>query len=464
MKKYDAIVIGSGGGNKAVSSLVKLSKKVALIERGKAGGTCLNRGCIPSKMLIYPAHLYHHLDFLDSLNIKTKDKNLAFSELISRINAHTDLTSEKIEVGRSESEKVDYYKGTAKFIADKIIKVNEEELTADKILIATGSRPFIPDIKGLAHTPFMTSNEALRAKKLPESMIVLGGGYIATELGGAYSALGTDVTFVVRSDFLKQVDEDLRKIFLKEFLADKTVYTNTGIQSAIYEEKKFKLTISEADGKTKEITADELLVCTGIIPNSDLLNLENTAIKTNQKGFIQVNQFLETSAEGIYAIGDVAGNYLFRHSVNFEAEYWIEANYLSASPFPVNYPPMPAAVFTNPEIASVGLTEAEAQQQSISYITGTAKYNSIAMAKARGLDTGFVKLIFDTDKHTLLGAHIIGSEAATMIQELALAATHSLTAEDIYRQIYIHPAFPEVIRNAVRNALKNMGKKWEVLF
>lgn len=463
MKEYDLIVIGTGGGNKAASSAMKLGKKVAVIEKGKAGGTCLNRGCIPSKMLIYPANLQKKVQESANINLRAAAEEVDFQNLIQRINQHTDGISERIDQAHTKREGLDYYKGKAKFVSAKVVEVNGEQLTADQILIATGSRPMIPDIPGLAHTPFMTSNEALRAKQQPKSMIVLGGGYIATELGGAYQALGTDVTFIVRSELLRTIDSEIKDLFQEEFSRGKTIYGQTEITKVTYQNREFTVEFNSPDG-VKTVTAEELLVCTGITPNADQLGLENTAIKTNSRGYIEVNEFLETAEAGVFAIGDVVGNFLFRHSVNFEAEYFIEANYMQEERQPVNYPPMPAAVFTDPEIASVGLTEAEAQTERHEVIVGRAKYTSTAMAKARGINFGLVKLVFDQKTHQLIGAQIIGEESSIMIQELVQACTLGLTAEQIYRQVYIHPAFPEVVRNALRAALKEMDDKYQILF
>lgn len=463
MKNYDVLIIGAGGGTKISSACIRLGEKVAIVEKSKPGGTCLNRGCIPSKMLIHPSHQVKNINSIDRLKINAKVESVDFAELVKSINAHTDGMSGGIDRSYTDNEKIDYYKGHATFIEDKVVEVNGEKLTADKIIIATGSRAMIPNIKGLAHTPFMTSNEALRNKKLPKSMIVLGGGYIATELGGAYAGYGTDVSFVVRSSFLKREDKEIIDIFDKEFSKGKNIYANSQVLEASYKDKKFKVKIS-CNNEEQELEAEELLVCTGIVPNSDKIGLENTSIKTKQGDFIDVNEYLETSVKGVYAIGDVAGNFLFRHSVNFEGEYWVEENILNEKASPINYPPVPSAVFTHPEIASVGITEEQAKKDGINYIIGTGNFSSIAMGRARGLEEGLVKLIFDKETSVLLGAHIIGEEASTLIQELILALTHKMTAQDIYRQIYIHPAFPEVIRNAVRMALKQIDSKFKILF
>lgn len=463
MQHYDVIIIGTGGGTKISAPLLKLGKKIALIEKGKAGGTCLNRGCIPSKMFIHPANLLQNIRTLDRLKIHTEIKKIDFEALVAAINAHTDSVSEGIDNKYVNEQNADYYKGHARFLDNKTVQVGEYKLTADKIIIATGSRAKIPAIPGLAHTPFMTSNEALRNKKLPKRLAVLGGGYIAAELGSAYAGFGSEVSFILRSSFLKNEDSEILNEFKKEFYKGKNIYENTQIKKISYKDKVYSIEIENSAG-IKTIETDELLVGLGIIPNSDNLGLENTDIRTNPEGFIKVDTFLQTSVPGVYAIGDVAGNFLFRHSVNFEGEYWIDANYLATKAYPIDYPPMPSAVFTHPEIASVGITEDCAKAEKLSYVIGKANYKSCAMAKARGLEQGFVKLIFEKHSGSLIGAHIIGEEASTMIQELVLAATHKLTAEQIYRQIYIHPAFPEVVRNAVRNALKQIDEKYSVQF
>jgi len=464
MRTFDLIVIGSGGGTKITSAALKLGKKVALIEKDKAGGTCLNRGCIPSKMLIHPAHVFSNFKTLDRFKIAAEVKHLDYEALIASINAYTDETSDGISAVYDQAENATYIRGQARFVDDKTVEVNGEKFTAEKMIIATGSRPKFPlDIPGLSNTPYMTSNEALRNKHLPKRIIVLGGGYIAAELGGAFASFGSDVTFVVRSSMLRHVDREVRAEFYRLFSAGKRILEETKVLQMEYSGKHFYLEV-EGPGGREKLVSDELLLAAGITPNSDQLGLENTRIQVNARGYIVVDEYLQTGVPGVYAIGDVAGNHLFRHSVNFEGEYWVEANYLKPKPSPIKYPPMPGAVFTHPEIASVGLTQESAKKIGTAVIIGKAGYTSCAMAKARALDSGLVKLLFDAESHVLLGAHIVGEEASTMIQELVLAATSRLTAEQMYKQIYIHPAFPEVVRNALRDALQQMDEKYKIIF
>lgn len=464
MHHYDVIIIGSGGGAKLTQSLARLGKRVALIEKSRAGGTCLNKGCIPSKMLIYPSGARQTLERLRTLHVHAEMRSIDFPALMTSINQYTDGVSDKLAGGLSNQDAVDFYAGTARFADDHVVQVGDETLAADRIIIATGSRPMIPDWPGLHDTPFWTSEDALRNRALPKRLIVCGGGYIAAELGGAYAGFGSEVTFILRSHFLRREDPDIVAEFEPHFVSGKTIHTHTQVESVHYQDNEFAVSCRKQDGSVFDVCADALLVATGVVPNADDLGLEHTGIKVKPDGFIAVDDYLQTTVPGVYALGDVAGNYLFRHSVNFEAEYWVTANELSDTPFPIAYPPMPSAVFTHPEIASVGLSEPAARESGRNVIIGKAKYPSCAMALARGLDHGLVKLIADRASGELLGAHIAGEEASTLIQELVLALTHRLTVAQVYEQIYIHPAFPEVVRNALRDALKQLDPQRGVLF
>ena len=441
MKQYDLIVIGSGGGNKISTPASSLGYKCAIIEKWKWGGTCLNRGCIPSKMLIHPANVSMLIQESKKLGINANIKSIAFKNIITRINSTVGKDSRSIPKWYDSKKNIDYYHGHAKFISDKIVEVNGKKLTAKRIYIATGAKPNIPPIPGLKDTPYMTSTEALRNKKLPKKLIVIGGGYIACELGYAYSALGSDVTFLVRGELLAREDVDIKKEFSKAFCKQQKVkFVKT--QNVEYKNKQFIVTTDK--GKVK---GDGLLVATGIKPKTDNLGLENTNIKTN-RGFIKVNKYLETSVKNVFALGDCVGNFMFRHSVNFEGEYLFDS---LKKKKPIKYPPMPHAVFTHPEIGSVGMTEQQLIDKKIPYYVGMNKYISSAMGMARVSDYGLVKLIFHKKTNKLIGAHIVGEEASNMIHQLIYAMTFNATRDDLLKMIYIHPALPEIVRNAVRN-------------
>ena len=209
---------------------------------------------------------------------------------------------------------------------------------------------------------------------------------------------------------------------------------------------------TDEDGKTRTVKGDNLLVATGVKPNNDLLGLENTKIKTNKFGYMEVDKYMETAVKGVYGIGDCVGNYLFRHSVNFETEYLIDIWLEKGKKVPIKYPPMPHAIFTNPQVAGVGLTEQELINKKIPYVVGKNNYINSAMGQALLSEYGFVKLLFHKKTKKLLGAHIIGPESSNMIHMLIVFITMGAKVDDLLKIIYVHPALPEIVRNAARKA------------
>lgn len=452
MKKFDVIVIGSGGGSKIASPVSKLGLSVAVIEKGPLGGTCLNRGCIPSKMLIYPAEMAFALGQVYKFDIATDPRfKVNFASLVGRISKTIDTDSQSIKAGYARNPNMTYYPFEGKFVADKVLEVAGQEITADKIFIAVGARPQIPDIAGLAGTPFMTSTEALRNTILPKTMIVLGGGYIAAELGFAYAALGADVTFLARSTLLRHEDLDVAGEFQRIFSQSHKVHLHTTIKQVRYSDGQFHV-IYFQEGVEKEIFAESLLVATGVVPNTDTLNLSATSIALDPAGFVKVDDRLQTTVKDVYAFGDCIGRYLYRHTANFEGEYLFENVFASPSVAPIVYPPVPHAVFTHPQVAGVGLTEQEAKAAGIDYVVGRNNYENSAMGMAMLSDSGFVKIIVERATRKILGAHIVGAEASDMIHMLIAFMNKNGTLDDLLRMIYIHPALPEIVRNAARKA------------
>lgn len=436
MKEYEAIIIGGGGGLK-LRPISELGHKVAVIEKEDLGGTCLNRGCIPSKMLIHPADL-----------VKMGGPREDFSLLVQGVTEHVSGTSARIAEAYAKNPNVDFYHGEGRFVSNKVVEVNGEQITANKIFIAVGSRPRVPKIEGLEDTPFWTSREALRATKLPKRMIVIGGGYIGVELGHFYREMGSEVHFLVRSKMLRQEDEDVVEEFLKDF-DDGNVHFGVSPTKVEHDGKVFTVTLDNGE----IMQAEALFVAAGIVPNTDRLNLESTEIELTEKGFVKVDDHLQTTVEDVYALGDVAGNFFFRHSVNFEGEYLLWTLYTHPIDEAIVYPPMPHAVFSNPQIAGIGATERELQEQDVDYVVGKNFHKDSAYGgDVLGLANGFVKLLFDRASRKLLGAHIVGPESATMIHMCIAYLNMQATVEDMHGSIYIHPAFPETIRNAVRKA------------
>lgn len=450
--KYDVIVIGSGGGSKITRPVASMGKKVAIIEKGYLGGTCLNHGCIPSKMLIHPAEVADCVRDMEKYQLSVEgDVQVDFPRLVERVTDVIMKDSGSIAPAYEKNPNITLYQDHARFVSNKVIEVSGQLLTADQIVIAVGAKARIPNISGLEDVPYMTYKEALRNTQQPQSMAVIGGGYIAVELGYFYGSMGTDMTFFVRSQMVTAEDEDVQSAFTEAFQKRFDVKLGLIPSSVSYDGERFHLNYEEA-GETKVLVVDSLLVAAGVVPCTDDLGLEMTDIKCTENGYIQVDDYMETDVKGVYSFGDVVGRYLFRHSANFEGEYVLETHFMSGDKKPIVYPPMPHAIFTNPQIAGVGETEQALKASGKAYVVGLNWYKNSAMGMALLPETGFVKLLFDRQSLRLLGAHIIGENAATMCHMLIAYMVMGATLNDMLATIYIHPALPEIVRNAARKA------------
>ncbi len=448
-KHYDLVVVGSGAGLKVVDYAAKSGLKIALIDKGAFGGTCLNRGCVPSKMLIYPSDVLHLISESEKYNIKVNNGVPDFSTLVGRVCDTIDGIATRIRKHYEEAENVDVYTSHARFIDDETIQAGEVQLTGDRIYIGTGSRPTVPNIKGLADTPFLTSDGLLRNQKQPKKVVVLGGGFIAAELAHFLQSMGAEVSIIARSQFQKNIDHTIRDIYVEEFRKTHTIYEETQMKEVSYNDS---YTIS-FDHKGDPVTltdVDLLLVATGRQPNTDDLGLENTKIKTNKRGDIIVDEYLKADGK-VTAYGDCIGYYLFRHMGNFEADYMVR-QLLDGDTSPIVYPAIPYAVFSHPQLGIVGKTEQELKDEGVDCVAGTAEYAKSDMGKARLSTVGLVKLIFDRKTKKLLSAHIVGEEAATMIHVLIAFIHMGATMADVMEMVYIHPTLPEVIKSAAYSA------------
>ena len=458
MKHFDLIVIGSGGGTKIASPAASMGYKVAVIEKDQLGGTCLNRGCIPSKMLIHPADVAMEIQHASRFDIHlTPHMNVDFEKLINRISNTVDTDSDKIVQSYTKHPDITLFRGEGRFVMDKVIEINDEQITADKIFIAVGARPQIPDIPGLAGTPYMTSTEALRNTKLPKCMVIIGAGYIAAEIGHAYRALGCETHFLVRSRLLRHEDVQVAEEFTRVFSRNHQLHMGAVPCKIEYHNHSFNVHFTE-DSQHLALNCDALLIATGITPNTDTLALDNTGVELSSQGFIKTDDFLETNVKGVYALGDCVGRYFFRHSVNFEGEYLFGRLFEGKPNQPIQYPPVPHAIFTYPQVAGVGKTEEKLKTEGIDYVVGLNPYKSSAMGMALLSDHGFCKILIERRTKRILGAHIVGEEASNMIHMLIAFMNKQGTLDDLLNMIYIHPALPEIVRNAARKAKTELEK------
>lgn len=454
MERYDIAVIGSGSGLDVAVAASNYGKKVAIIEKGALGGTCLNKGCIPSKMLIHSADVATAIGSASAFGIKVSGYSVDFASIVRRVTDEVDKESSGIESALRQGENPRLYKGACRFVGTKTLEVSGETISADKVLIAAGSRPQIPQVIGLAGTDFMTSEEALRLTRQPVSLAILGGGYIAAELAHFFGSLGTKIDIVQRGDLLiPSEDDDVSRQFTHLMGEKYSIHTGFNAVEVSKSSGRFSLTIEST--KTKErrlINSEALLIAAGRTPNSDLLDLQKAGVKTDSRGYIVTDDYLETSAPGVFALGDIIGRYPFKHAANLEADYALQNMLLPEQKMAVDYYAMPHAIFSSPQVAGVGKTEKQLIKEGTKYTVAKWNYIDSGMGQAIEDRTGFVKFLLDPKSLVILGCHIMGSDASSIIHEVIVAMRCGPgSVMNILNATHIHPALPEVIRRAASN-------------
>lgn len=444
MKKYDVIVIGSGAGLEVASFAAGRGMSVAIVEEGPLGGTCLNRGCIPSKMLIHSADVAETIKNSQKFGIKSKIEGIDFASIVKRVSNTVDTDSGNIEKSIRESGNPTLYKLRGKFIGPKHMQVGEEEIEAEKIFIVAGTRPTFPSIPGLENTRYLDSTSALRLEKQPEHLVVIGGGYIAAELAHFYGSLGTKVTILVRGNLmLNNEDEEIAQWFTKEFSQKHEILFDTQAESISYQDNKYTITLK---GKGRSIKTDQLLVVTGRTPNTDILDVKATGVETNDHGYIKVNDYLETNIPGIFSFGDIVGILPFRHTANDQVGYAIR-NAFTDQKVAFDYFAIGHAVFSSPQVGGVGKTEQELKKGGVTYKVGRAQLKDTGMGGALQTN-GLAKVLTDETGEKILGVHIVGPDASILIHEAIVAMKANGTVKAITNTVHIHPALPEWLQRA----------------
>ncbi|MFX1582635.1 MAG: dihydrolipoyl dehydrogenase [Promethearchaeota archaeon] len=451
MIKYDAIVIGSGSGGIILDQAYRAGLKVAYVDRGPLGGTCLNVGCIPSKMLIYPADRVVEIQEAHKLGIDAEIKNIDFKAIMARMRKPIIESLSHMREGLQHAQNLDFYEAEGHFTGNYTMEVAGEEIKGEKIFIVAGARPSIPPIKGIDKINYLTNETLLEITKLPESVIIIGGGYIAAEYSHFLAAMGSKITILQRGPRLVPQNEPEISFTLKNALSKRmTIYTNiSAIEVKRTAAGDTVVGKNQETGEELEFTGERILVATGRQSNADVLEVEKTGVKTDKRGFIQVNDYLETSKKNIWALGDVTGRYMFKHVANREAQIaWNNAS--GQQKQKMEYHAVPYAVFSYPQIAGVGLTTTEAAQK-FDILIGTAKYSDIAKGEAMVEEDGFAKAIVDKNTYKILGFHIIGPYAAMLIQEVVDIMAVGGNMWTLAQGMHIHPALTELIVSALGN-------------
>ena len=450
--KTEIVVLGAGpGGYAAAFYAADLGKKVTLVEQDdRLGGVCLNRGCIPSKALLHAAELISEARESAHRGITFGDPKVDLEKLRAWKSSILDKLSGGV-ASLAKTRGVEVLRGRGYFEDSKTLRVETEEgqkfLTYDKIIIAVGSKSAMPKAFDLGNPLIMTSREALEVPDIPENLLIVGGGYIGMELGTVYAALGSKVTVVeALPTILAGADPDLvRPVMKYAERAFKEVRLNTKVAKMATHGKQIKV-VFESNGQQKEEFYDRVLVSVGRVPNCGDLGLENTKVTRDDRGFIKVNTKQETSDPNIMAIGDVVGGALLAHKASREARVAVEV--ICGEPSEFQSITIPAVIFTDPEIAWCGLTEAEAKEKGIE--VQVAKFPWSASGRALTFDRtdGMTKLIVDPETERLLGVGIVGHGAGELIAEGVLAIEMGATAKDLAEAIHPHPTLSETLMEA----------------
>jgi mycothione reductase len=462
MEQFDLIVVGTGSGNSIPEALGDW--RIALIERGVFGGTCLNRGCIPSKMFVYAADLAAGAETSSRLGVDLRVESVDWPAIVKRVFGRIDpIAAGGEDYRRNGSPNITVFAGDARFVSPKVLEVDEQEITAPHILLAAGARPFIPPLPGLERVGYHTSDTVMRVEELPERVVILGGGYIAAELGHVFGSLGSEVTYVLRSPLMLRAEDGEVSLRTTEIYSRRFRVLTSSVDVAVGEAGGRIAVTGVSHGSRFTAQADVLLVAAGRTPNGDQLRADLGGIRTDAAGTrVLTDETMATNVPGVWALGDLTNEMQLKHLANAEGRIAF-GNIARLGPgVPAAWPPrladlgridrtlVPHAVFGYPQVASVGLRERDVVEGKIPHVIKVQAYGDVAYGWAMEDSTGFCKLIAHAETRQLLGAHLVGPQASTLIQPLIQGMRFGQTVDEMARDVwYIHPALTEVVENAL---------------
>lgn len=450
MSEFDLVVVGGGTGNNVAAAGADAGLDTALVEPGPLGGTCLNRGCNPSKMLIQAANAANHVREAERFHVDASLEGVDHAAVVDEMDEVLSGIATDMKSRYREKDGLTLFEERTEFVDDRTLALDGETVTADRIVIATGSRPVVPPIEGLDDVAYLTSEDALYRRDRPDSLVVLGGGYIAVELGYYYESIGTEVTVIeMEETLLPREDADVAEAFTDVAAERHDVHTGHRVTAVEEVADGHRVHAETGDGTTRTVEGEAILVALGRRPNSDTLTLEATDVTVDGDGFVETNEYLETTAENVWAQGDVAGNALFKHSGDYETRHTV-ANAVHDERRELDLSAMPHTIFTEPQIAGVGATEDELREDDREHVVGRADYADSAMGRAKKLDEGFVKVLASPDGE-VLGCHVVGYEASTLLHEAAVAMRTGATVDDVADAIHAHPTLSKIVEAAFRD-------------
>ena len=448
MTDYDVLVVGGGTGNNVAAAAADAGLETALVEKGPLGGTCLNRGCNPSKMLIQAATAANHVREAGKFHVDATLDGIDFAAVVDGMDETLSALADGMEADYREKEGLTIYDDEAEFVNERTVEVGGERVSGERVVVAAGSRPLVPPIDGLDKVDYLTSTDALYLREQPDSLVVMGGGYIAVELGYFFESMGTDVTVIEMMDSLvPREDPEVAEAFTDIARGRHEVYTGHRVTAVEPDGDGVRVHAETEGGETVAVEGDELLVALGRRPNTDTLNVEAAGIGTDGDGFVVTDDQLRTSADNVWAQGDIADNAMFKHSGDHETEGAV-ATVIHEEGATAEFTAMPHAIFTEPQMAGVGRTEADLQDAGVDYEVGRQSLPETPMGRAKKLEEGFVKVLAAPDGE-VLGCHMLGYEASTMIHEVVVGMRRGEgTVDDIADTIHAHPTLNKAVEYA----------------
>ncbi|OGS43028.1 MAG: dihydrolipoyl dehydrogenase [Euryarchaeota archaeon RBG_13_57_23] len=448
MKEYGLIVIGTGAGMNVVDVALQRGLRVAIVEEGPLGGTCLNRGCIPSKVLIHVADSVREAEAAQKAGVSLRLEKADYALIKKRMWDIVLTGRRELEAGVKSVREIDLYTSIGSFVSDYTMQVGDQTIKAPRIVIASGARAQIPPVPGLDKVKYHTYRTVFDIEERPDSIVILGGGYIGCEFAHFFSAVGTKVTLVGRNPVLLPHEEPETSAMVKKRLSDHVeVHTATDTLSVESRNGMVAVTIRDPQSGEKTVEAQHLLVATGVRSNSDWVKPEKTGVKMDDKGWVQTNQFLETTKPNIYALGDALGRNMYRHTANYQASV-VRYNLFAEKKITVDLHAVPHAVFTDPQVGQVGMTEEDAKAGR-KVMVGFARYFDTAMGYAYGDEEAFVKVIVEHPSRRILGATVVGPQASILVQQVVnLMNSEAQTYMPLARAQIIHPTLTEALASA----------------
>lgn len=454
MNRYDLIVLGGGGAAELARRAGKAGMKTALLEPGPLGGTCVNRGCIPSKLLLQHATLAESIRRAGRFHIQARVGKIDTRRIFDDVRKAIRGKPGAIRASLGGNVRCIPYRG--EFVDAHTVLAGGERITARLIVIATGARPMLPRDVDSAAVPYLVSDDLFALAKAPASIILVGGGFVSCEFAHFFAGVGTRVTMVERGpDLLAREDPDVRRAFHASFAPRVDLRTKSRIGKVSFSRGRFRVELSGAGRGT--VTAEALVYAIGRVPNTDMLRLSAAGIRTDSRGFVEVDDHLETSARGVFACGDANGRHMFTHAATVQVDYLGDRLVDGGPRRPLDHGPMPHAVFTDPEIGSVGETEDELRARGARYVKSVIAFKDVVKGRALKDEHGIAKLLAGP-RGEILGFHVVGPEASILLHQVVPVMRWRNHVSSLTGAVTVHPALNELVTAGAWNVLEQLPK------